>query len=324
MNILISIIIPVYNAEKYIGNCISSILNQTYGNFEIILIDDGSTDSCSGICDYFASHDSRIVVIHQQNAGPNAARNKGIIVARGEFLIFADADDEFYSPDTLELNIQPLLDNPDIDIVSMPQYREQQDGSMTTKALQFERKIISDKREMFTNWYNGRIIDGAFHGKIFRKTLFKGWKLIEEIRFTEDHYNIPDICQRCRNVLVSAVGGYIYKYNGESAIHSSYSDFKRFGQLKSQVRLCEYFKELGNCEKQEAEIYLRALENSYYLISTEYELSALQSISLLKKSYRAHNKNLLQFFLSIIILVIGYTHGLKFAKGCLRHLYKKK
>lgn len=320
----ISVIVPVYNAEKWLERCVKSVLKQTFNDFELILVNDGSKDGSGRLCDNLSKIDSRIKVLHQPNAGPNAARNIGITTSRGIFIIFADADDEFYSPDTLELNIQPLLDNPDIDIVSMPQYREQQDGSMTTKALQFERKIISDKREMFTNWYNGRIIDGAFHGKIFRKTLFKGWKLIEEIRFTEDHYNIPDICQRCRNVLVSAVGGYIYKYNDESAIHTNISDFKRFGLLKSEVRLCEYFEKLRYCKTDEAYIFLQALENAYYLINTEFEEDAISDIRKLSSRYRHGRKKILHEVLSISVMLLGKKNGLKLPRKVLDFVYHRK
>lgn len=320
----ISVIVPVYNAEKWLERCVKSVLKQTFNDFELILVNDGSKDGSGRLCDNLSKIDSRIKVLHQPNAGPNAARNLGIKTSSGMFIIFADADDEFYSPDTLELNIQPLLDNPDIDIVSMPQYREQQDGSMTTKALQFERKIISDKREMFTNWYNGRIIDGAFHGKIFRKTLFEGWKLIEEIRFTEDHYNIPDICQRCRKVLISATGGYIYKYNGESAIHAYLSDFNRFGLLKSEVRICEYFEKLSDCKSYEANIYITALENAYYLTDTKFECEAIASIRNLRRRYSSNSKNTFHKILSLSVLLIGYSKGLKLVKGLLDSVYHRK
>lgn len=320
----ISVIIPVYNAESWLERCVHSILKQTYKDFELILVDDGSKDESGIMCDNLKNIDSRIRVIHQQNAGPNAARNHGIKAASGTFIIFVDADDELYSPDTFEFNVLPLLDDSEIDIVSMPQYREQQDGSMTTKALQFERKIISDKREMFTNWYNGRIIDGAFHGKIFRKKLFEGWNLIEEIRFTEDHYNIPDICQRCRKVLISGVGGYIYKYNGESAIHTFLSDFNRFGLLKSEVRLCEYFEKLGNCKYEEAHIYIMALENAYYLIDTKFESEAISSIKKLRRGYRFGAKKVFHKILSISVIISGYYIGLKLIKSLLDSVYHRK
>lgn len=106
---MISIIVPVYNVEPYLAQCIESILRQTYRNFELILIDDGSTDRSGTICDEFAAQDSRIRVIHQPNGGVSRARNTGIAVAKGVWLCFVDADDfvlphylESFSPDEYE------------------------------------------------------------------------------------------------------------------------------------------------------------------------------------------------------------------------------
>lgn len=96
-----SIIVPVYNVEKYIHRCIDSILNQTFQDFELILIDDGSPDNSGEICDEYAKKDTRIKVIHQKNAGVSSARNKGIEIAKGEYLVFVDSDDEVL-PDYIE------------------------------------------------------------------------------------------------------------------------------------------------------------------------------------------------------------------------------
>ena len=90
---LISVIVPVYKVEQYLDECIQSIINQTYKNLEIILVDDGSPDRCPEMCDEYAKQDSRVKVIHQKNAGVSAARNAGIDVARGEYIGFVDSDD---------------------------------------------------------------------------------------------------------------------------------------------------------------------------------------------------------------------------------------
>ena len=90
---LISIIVPIYKVEKYLKKCIQSIMNQTYLNFELILVDDGSPDDCPMICDNYAKLDNRIVVLHKQNGGLSDARNAGLDVARGEYIGFVDSDD---------------------------------------------------------------------------------------------------------------------------------------------------------------------------------------------------------------------------------------
>jgi glycosyltransferase involved in cell wall biosynthesis len=90
---MISVIIPIYNVEKYLSRCLDSVINQTYSDLEIILIDDGSTDSSRLICDKYAKKDPRIIVFHQTNQGPSQARNKGLDIANGEFIGFIDPDD---------------------------------------------------------------------------------------------------------------------------------------------------------------------------------------------------------------------------------------
>lgn len=93
MEDLISVIVPIYNVENYLGKCIDSIINQTYRNLEIILVDDGSPDNCGEICDQYASQDIRIRVIHKTNGGLSDARNAGMQIMNGEFLMFVDSDD---------------------------------------------------------------------------------------------------------------------------------------------------------------------------------------------------------------------------------------
>lgn len=97
----VSVIIPVYNAEKTLHRCVDSVLAQTFTDFELILINDGSTDNSGKICDEYAQKDSRIVVIHKENGGVSSARNKGINVANGEWISFVDSDDEYYNNQSL-------------------------------------------------------------------------------------------------------------------------------------------------------------------------------------------------------------------------------
>lgn len=90
---LISVIVPIYNAEKYLKICIDSIINQSYYNIQIILVDDGSEDNCPAICDEYAQLDTRIIVIHKKNQGLVLARKSGLQIATGEYITFVDADD---------------------------------------------------------------------------------------------------------------------------------------------------------------------------------------------------------------------------------------
>lgn len=98
----ISIVIPIYKVEEYLRECVDSVLNQTYQNFEVILVDDGSPDRCPEICDEYAKKDNRVVVIHKENGGLSDARNEGLIKATGDYVIFLDSDDYYKHDDFLE------------------------------------------------------------------------------------------------------------------------------------------------------------------------------------------------------------------------------
>ena len=92
-NLLVSIIVPIYKVEEYLDECVESIINQTYSNIEIILVDDGSPDRCPQLCDEWAKKDNRIKVIHKENGGVSSARNAGITLSKGEWIWFVDSDD---------------------------------------------------------------------------------------------------------------------------------------------------------------------------------------------------------------------------------------
>lgn len=117
MNTLISVIVPIYNVQQYLPECIDSILAQTYKNLEIILVDDGSPDSCPQICDDYAKRDDRIKVIHKPNGGLSDARNHGIRSATGEYLLFIDSDDFYDDRDGIWQLVNILIKYPDTDIV---------------------------------------------------------------------------------------------------------------------------------------------------------------------------------------------------------------
>lgn len=118
-----SIIIPIYKVEKYLEHCIDSVLAQTYHNFEVILIDDGSPDKCPQICDQYALKDSRIQVIHQPNGGQSSARNIGIELAKGDYIIFIDSDDWWFNSECLsKINKKLLEKDCEVLLIGMKKY----------------------------------------------------------------------------------------------------------------------------------------------------------------------------------------------------------
>lgn len=126
--IKVSVIIPVFRVEKYIRQCIDSVLNQTYANVEIVLVDDGSPDSCPQICDEYANLDNRVLVIHQQNEGVGYAREKGVVNSSGDYILFLDGDD-WLDASTVEKCVHSVEANENTDMVVFSYVKEMPDKS---------------------------------------------------------------------------------------------------------------------------------------------------------------------------------------------------
>lgn len=172
-SIIISIIIPVYNVEKYLSKCLDSIISQTYKQLEIIIIDDGSTDNSGIICDEYALMDNRIIVIHQPNGGLSAARNSGLNIAKGEFVMFVDSDDFVESAFCEKpLNIA-LREN--VDIVTFGYF---QISKKSTKVNRTNNpRIVQASEAIKLSITLDDVIHGYVWNKFYRRNLF------DEIRF---------------------------------------------------------------------------------------------------------------------------------------------
>lgn len=154
MNRLISVVVPVYNAEKYLMRCVDSILSQTYKDFELIMVDDGSMDSSGAMCDIIASQDSRVKVIHQQNAGAGAARNAGLATAEGDYVVFIDADDY------VDIKYFELLAIHDEDVVFID-VRQADDFGTVLKEEYMSRYINMDRDKVLRSTMAGKIMWGG-------------------------------------------------------------------------------------------------------------------------------------------------------------------
>lgn len=323
----ISIIIPVYNAERTLRESVHSVLNQDYDNLEVILVNDGSTDASLEICHKLSEYDKRVKVVDKPNGGPNTARNRGLEVAAGEFIAFVDADDEFFSSDTLSANMTIILDDQEVDVVSFPQYREYKEKNsliIKHKDAQLKRQTLTDKREMFINWIYGKLIDGCYWGKIYRKSIFNGWKLIEEISFTEDIYDIPNLCERCRKIVVSGKGGYLYKFNEESIIHSDYSSDKLKGHFLSELNLYTYLQKFEDVEELKDITYHLILTDGYYLLDSDYEEYIERFSASLPRRSTVWKGRIFIKFLCMMTLIFGFHNGLKISKRIITKVKKLK
>lgn len=238
-NPLISIIVPVYKVEQWLPACIESVLRQTYQNWELILIDDGSPDGCGAICDAYAAKDVRIRVIHKANAGVSAARNDGLDAMKGDYVTFLDSDDEFQLENTLQDNMKVLMEHPEIDIL---QYPVRSSDHSTVPSIQ---ETTFDNPQAMLKALLSFIINGYLWSKIYKASLFKNIRLPKDITFAEDTWCLLDMLPRVRQFHLSNKGCYLYNVRGDSAVHSFDAkkclDFFLMSMKFLQV-LQEYFK----------------------------------------------------------------------------------
>lgn len=195
---LLSIIIPVYNVEKYLAVTLKNILNQSFTDYELLLIDDGSADGSSDICDEFAKSDSRVRIIHQQNAGVSAARNMGVASAKGRYIGFVDSDD-LIEPNMFEILIS-IAEEYQADIV---QCRHNRMDSVQKVTYSNVKRIIDGSmfvKELFD--YNGGEYTNqvALWSKIYRRELFSGI-LFPKGRTYEDEQETYKICLKANKII---------------------------------------------------------------------------------------------------------------------------
>lgn len=187
----ISIIVPVYNVEKYIKRCIESILKQTYEYFEIILIDDGSTDNSSKICDEYYRQDKRIKVIHKENGGVSSSRNVGLDIAKGDYISFIDSDD-YIEADMFEKMIETIVSNA-ADIVQC------NFKSVCENEKDSKNKIYKDVEVGNKYFALNEIVDIPFSNVVWNKIYKK--EVLSEIRFNENIKRFEDVDFTCRVLL---------------------------------------------------------------------------------------------------------------------------
>lgn len=214
MSKLISIIVPVYNVESYLAQCIESLINQTYKNLEIILIDDGSTDKSGEICDLYKDKDNRIKVIHKQNGGLSSARNTGLDIARGDYIGFVDSDD--FIDITMYEKLYLQIENNDADMIkcNLIEFKNNQ----VPKNIVSTGKITTYTREeAIYNFINKEYSYNKHFKVVVWDALYKK-DLLEDIRFPEgllyeDGYVSPKLFFKSKKLLHLDDFLYYYRIN---------------------------------------------------------------------------------------------------------------
>lgn len=247
---MISIIIPIYNTSEYLEECIKSIINQTYKDFEIILINDGSTDNSLSICQYYESHDNRIRLLNQKNSGVSKTRNHGLNYVQGEWVLFVDSDD-YILPNALETMFNLAQQNMS-DIILCNAYKLCNGKYQSLFKLSNETKPI-------------KVVDikhFALWGYLFKVKIIKNnnIKFIDNLAYSEDLLFITNIIPFCKNITYCNSHVYVYRVNPTSACNSINSK-KIYHQIYAANQLISLTKE-----------YYEDKQDSNYLIHKISEL----------------------------------------------------
>ncbi len=235
---VISVIVPVFNAEKYLRECVESVISQLFSEWELLLIDDGSTDGSGAVCDEYAEKDKRIHVFHKENGGVSSARNLGLDNTQGEWIAFLDADDYFTKGALEALCNKATATGADVVIGTMLHldngqllYRNDMPSGRSDKVLQSLTRFSSC-------------------GCLFKTQIINDHSLrfIEGLAYSEDRNYMIEYAIHCKTSEIVEVPVYIYRMNEASAMHSKESAkkaFHRFEAAKRQYLLALTYKDIG-------------------------------------------------------------------------------
>jgi glycosyltransferase involved in cell wall biosynthesis len=280
---MISVIVPVYKAEKYIESCVRSILAQTYGDFELILVEDGSPDRSGEICDALAETDTRIRVIHKENGGAATARNAGLDAAKGEYIAFIDGDDCVH-PKYLEflLSLQQET-GADFSMCYYDFFTEE--GEWFNGEPQTDCELLNGA-ELLENFseHCRKVSLISLCMKLFKKEIFEGLR-IPEGYIEEDSMSLPHILERSRRIARSGEKLYHWRVTPGSVTRSGLTE-KSFAYIEVSRYQAEFLAERGYAQADhfQREFLMRVLKYYYKVQDEKPELG--EALKPYIKTYR--------------------------------------
>lgn len=241
----VSIIVPVYNAEKYLASSLESVLKQTYRDFELLLIDDGSTDESGAICDEYEKKDARIRAFHKKNGGVSSARNLGLDHVSGEFFTFLDSDDEL-DADTLESVVQLADAHPNVDLIDFPAFHYNSSGDDGKLVSVDEERMIHGDKEKTQYWFYYPRFESW--GRLYRKDKVEGLRFNTNLKVGEDTVFFLNYFMNCEECIATPGGRYHYLYREGSVMNRMDNETRIINDLKM-------LKELEGTEVERHPVY---------------------------------------------------------------------
>lgn len=284
----ITVIIPVYNVEKYIGKCLESVLNQTYKNIEVIIIDDGTKDNSGIICDDYAKKDLRIKVIHQKNQGLSGARNTGLKTAIGDYITFLDSDD-FIDEKMLEEMLLALKKN-NADIVECGTIYCNEDETYIRENTKDEVKVYKNEYQIKELVFSGNITTTSW-GKLYKKELFKDFEFPLG-KYHEDTFTTYKLLHLSSKTVVLNQSFYYYRQVNGSIMNSKFN-IKHLDAVEAVVKRSQFI------EKYYSKYKKYEYANIVYSCCKVYERMILEDFcnkSIILKLQELIRENLIYFY----------------------------
>ena len=283
---LISIIVPIYNMQDYLEKCVKSIQQQTYKNIEIILVNDGSTDSSKEICEKLKNEDSRIKIINKDNGGLSSAKNAGINAATGDYIGFVDSDDH------IEKNMYEFLYNliirNDADISICGRYIELENGKIYQK--QKSKTLVMDTLQALIVLNSYRDFDMASWDKLYKKELFDNIKFPIG-KLCEDFFTTYQLFDKCKTIVYSSEPKYYYFQRNNSISRNKKINFFSLEASKSQV---DFFN-----RKYPKVSYVAKTANAFSYIAV-YNAHIKQGVLLTREFKNICKRELMKNYISIL------------------------
>lgn len=286
-DIVISIIVPIYNTEKYLNECVDSIINQTYKNIEIILVNDGSTDNCLKICDEYAQKDKRVKVIHKENGGLSSARNSGLDILTGKYVCFIDSDD--YVATTFVYDMFNLITKYNADIVQC-KYTNQSFVKLNNEEILDSEQAILCLNNIDTHRTFVIACNKMYDVKLFDNVRFPIGKI------SEDAYTTYILFDKLEKMVVSESALYYYRTTPNSITNRKFST-KRYDAILAYEKEIEYFKNINkNLQYESALSLYQHMLKKYYILTYKFiENNKLKNLNFLKNKLKKNLPNFIKY-----------------------------
>lgn len=223
---MVSVLVAVYNTEKYLRRCLDSIVNQIYGELQVVIVDDGSTDNSLSICEEYSERYEAVEVYHQENAGVAATRNMLLDKAQGDYTIFIDSDD-WIEPNMIE-DLLHYINQYDLDIAICGSVRE--DGNTVVAVdTTFCEPLIEGRENTIRKFLIHKDINGSLWNKLIKTSLFQNLRFANDIWYGEDALMMWQILQRVERIGTVPTSYYHYRMNDESISHQTFGPKKISG-----------------------------------------------------------------------------------------------